>query len=85
MTPNKLDTLERGNVYFFFQPEVKQDVEDAPKMSMVMSPEESNCYRLLLVGLGHNNWGFVARPRVKPVLPESRSGQRMFTRGAQTK
>src|SRR5918992_2964297 len=78
MFPNKLETLERGNVYFFFQPTVEeaapQDVEDAPKISMVMNPEESNCYRLLIVGrrqTGHD-WGFVDAVSKEPKNIEDR-------------
>jgi hypothetical protein len=80
MFPNRLETLERGNVYLFFQPKVEQaapqDVEDAPKISMVMSPEESHCYRLLLVGLrqmGHDNsGGFVDAVSEEPKNIEDR-------------
>lgn len=67
MSPREVDTLELGKVYFFFRPKVREEasekVEDAPTMAMVLSPEDSNCYRLLVIGRKQTrhdkDWGFV--------------------------
>ena len=44
MSPKSVDTLERGNVYFFFRPKVEktpEKLEDVQRMLVVLNPEES--------------------------------------------
>ncbi|HEU4342090.1 MAG TPA: hypothetical protein VFU31_11010 [Candidatus Binatia bacterium] len=80
MFPNRVDTLERGDVYFFFRSNVVEEapekVEDAPTMSVVLSPEESNCYRLLVIvrkqTRDDKDWGFVDAVTNEPKNIENR-------------
>ena len=70
---NRLETLERGNVYFLFRPRVEEDspekLEDVQRMFVVLSPDGAQIFRLLVVGRKQlpdpkergqeKNWGFV--------------------------
>ncbi len=69
---NKVETLEQGNVYFFYRPRVEQedpeDIEDVQNMYMVLSPHGRDRYRLAIIGRKHlpdpgakqeRIWGFV--------------------------
>lgn len=71
--PNRTETLERGNVYFLFRPKIGEEsperLEDVQRMFVVLSPEASQRYRLLIIGRKQlpepekggqeKNWGFV--------------------------
>ena len=81
MSPRKVDTLERGNVYFFFfQPKVEEAAPQRPeptrRISMVLSPEQSDWYRLLVVArqqIGEDkDWGFVDAVSNEPKNIEDR-------------
>jgi hypothetical protein len=64
MSSKRVDTLEHGNIYFFFRPNAEKTAEkldDVQRMFVILSPEESQGYRLLIVahsGL-KKNFGFV--------------------------
>jgi hypothetical protein len=63
-SPKRVDTLERGNVYFFFRPKAEKTTEklqDVQRMFVVLSPEESQGYRLLVIASNglEKNFGFV--------------------------
>jgi hypothetical protein len=46
--------LERGNIYFAYRPRVEEDtagaLEDIQRFFMILSPYDSQQYRLLVVG-----------------------------------
>lgn len=69
--PN-VETLERGNIYFFYRPRVEEEhpesVEDIQNLYMVHSPHGKARYRLSIIGRKHmpdpgakqeRIWGFV--------------------------
>jgi hypothetical protein len=51
---NRSEIIEEGDIFFFYRPKVGaeevEDVKDVQRFYMVISPEDSNKYRLLLVG-----------------------------------
>jgi hypothetical protein len=46
------NVLERGNIYFAYRPRVEEDaaLEDIQRFFMILSPYDSQQYRLLVVG-----------------------------------
>jgi len=52
-----LQTLEQGNIYFFYRPKIEQDepesVSDVQRLYMVLSPNDKSRYRLAIVGRKH--------------------------------
>jgi hypothetical protein len=74
------ETLERGNIYFFYRPRVEEHapegIEDIERMYMVLSPERKERYRLALIGrkklpeTSHQGrervWGFMDTVRKDP-------------------
>lgn len=50
----QLQTLEQGNIYFFYRPKVEEDepgsVSDVQRFYMVLSPRDKDRYRLAIVG-----------------------------------
>ncbi|HZC20447.1 MAG TPA: hypothetical protein VE223_02275, partial [Nitrososphaeraceae archaeon] len=46
--------LEYGDIYFFYRPKVRSDevkgIEDVRRFFMVTAPEESQLYRLFVIG-----------------------------------
>ncbi|MFW5887992.1 MAG: hypothetical protein ACOCUH_04270 [Bacteriovoracia bacterium] len=69
----KAQTLEKGNIYFFYRPKVEEEsvegIKDVQRMYMVLSPEKHKDYRLAIIGRKHlpdpskkgkgKIWGFV--------------------------
>ena len=77
MSPKRVDTLERGNVYFFFRPKrekTSEKPEDVQRMFVALSPEESQGYRLLVVARNglEKNFGFVDAVSSEPKNIEDR-------------
>lgn len=68
-----VDILERGNIYFFYRPQVQeespQELSDVQRFQFVLGPEEKDRYRLITVGKKRlpepqehtRYWGFVDR------------------------
>jgi hypothetical protein len=75
-----IDTLERGNIYFFYRPRVEEHdpegLDDIERMYMVLSPQQKKRYRLALIGRkklpepSHKGkgraWGFIDSVRKDP-------------------
>ncbi len=73
-------SLERGNIYFFYQPKVEEDspggLSDIQRFYMILNPEEKERFRLTIIGnkkmpdpsrSGHKRfWGFVDTVRKSP-------------------
>ena len=71
----KVETLEKGNIYFFYRPKVEeedpQSLSDVQRLYMVLSPEEGRKFRLAIIGRKRltdpsrqgrgRNWGFIDR------------------------
>lgn len=90
-----VDTLERGDVFFFFRPrgaEVAANSEDIQRMFVVLKPEESQLYRLLVIGRKrfprqreeNKSWGFIDAVSNEPKKIENRlapEAYRTNTRG----
>jgi hypothetical protein len=68
----KVETLERGNIYFFYRPRVEEEepesLEDVQRFYLVLSPEEEERFRLVVIGSkrlpeaerkGQRFWGFI--------------------------
>ena len=86
MSPNRVETLERGNVYFLFRPKIGEEspekLEDVQRMLVVLSPEGLQSYRLLVIGRKQlpepeqsgreKNWGFVDMVSKSPESIENR-------------
>lgn len=76
----KVETLERGNIYFLYRPKVEEEdpesLSDVQRFYMVLSPEDSKKFRLAIVGRKRlpdpeksgkaKNWGFVDMVRNSP-------------------
>jgi hypothetical protein len=70
---NELTRLERGNIYFFYQPRVEEldpdDIGDLQRLYVLLNPEHRKRYRLITIGQkrladpaqsgGKPQWGFV--------------------------
>lgn len=77
---NRVDMLEHGDIYFFYQPRVEEEdpekLGDLQRLYMVLSPDGEKRYRLIVIGhkqmpepgRGRNNrrWGFVDMVRKSP-------------------
>jgi hypothetical protein len=86
MPQNRVKTIERGNVYFLFRPRIGEEspdkLEDVQRLFIVLSPEGSQRYRLLVVGRKQlpepeesgreRNWGFVDAVSKDPESVENR-------------
>jgi hypothetical protein len=96
--PNSVETLERGDVYFLFRPRVEEEspekLEDVQRMFVVLSPEGSEHYRLMVIGRKQlpepersgqdRNWGFIESVSRDAKTIESRLVPQMYqtkTRG----
>src|SRR5690606_21101493 len=69
----QVKTLEKGNIYFIFRPEVEEhrprSLDDVQRLYMVLSPEGGRSHRMALIGQkqlpdpdesGHHRyWGFI--------------------------
>jgi len=75
-----VETLERGNIYFIYQPRVEQEQaqgpEDVQRLYMVLSPHGRKMYRMAIVGhkrmpqpeeSGRDQyWGFIDKVATEP-------------------
>lgn len=72
MAKEKVATLEKGNIYFFYRPkiDVGEDIsgsDDMQNFYFVLSPESDNNYRLVIIGKenlpnfskNEKSWGFI--------------------------
>lgn len=76
----KIETLETGNIYFFYRPKVEQEepqsLKDVQRLYMILSAEGQQRYRLAVLGRkklpapeksGHRRfWGFIDAVSRKP-------------------
>lgn len=76
----KVKTLERGNIYFFYRPRVEEEdpqgKSDLQRLYMLLNPNRSGRYRLIVIGQKHlpdpqksgrqRQWAFVDRVRQSP-------------------
>jgi hypothetical protein len=77
----KVDTLEQGNIYFFYRPKIgmesPQSLQDIERFYVVLSPEGKSVHRLLIVGRKklpetqgaeerNRFWGYVEKVAKKP-------------------
>jgi hypothetical protein len=86
MPSNRVQTLERGNVYFLFRPRIEEEnperLKDVERMFVVLSPEGLQRYRLLVIERKRfpepeesgqeRHWGFVDIVREEPESIELR-------------
>lgn len=75
-----VETLERGNIYFFYRPRVEEEnpqgKSDLQRLYMLLNPDRGNRYRLIVIGQKQlpdpeksgrqREWGFVDRVRKSP-------------------
>ena len=70
----EVEILERGNIYFFYQPAVGEEAPkglvDVQRFHFVLSPERRDLFRMITVGkkrlpepddAGQRFWGFVEK------------------------
>jgi hypothetical protein len=90
----KVETLERGNIYFFYRPKVQEkkpnSPEDIQRFYMILSPEGKERFRMAVIGSKklpdtekkrQRYWGFIEIVRQSPnFIREELSGHRYETK-----